>query len=178
MKLGGVIYLHNITEKRMRGTTKKNLDMFHQLCGDKALARVILGTTNWGEIDKEKGKDREKDLAANFWKTMIDSGSKLFRFYETQESALVFLDVILGQLEFYKNGKMKNDISLQIQNELINRERSIRETSAGKELRSSLQQDFEAYKTDRDAAKTIREQVDELHVPLGRKLYLKFFVSR
>ena len=152
--------------------------MFHQLCGDKALARVILGTTNWEEIDKEKGKDRERDLATNFWKTMIDSGSKLFRFYETKESALDILNVILGQLEFYSNGTMKNDIPLQIQNELVNRERRIQETAAGRELRSNLQQDLETKKTDKDAAKNIREQVDELHVPLTRRLLLKFFVSR
>ena len=45
MKLGGVIYLQSIADKRMMGTTRRNLDMFSQLCGDKALARVVLGTT-------------------------------------------------------------------------------------------------------------------------------------
>ena len=112
--------------------------MFHQLCGDKALARVILGTTNWGEVDEEKGKDREQELATNFLKTMIDLGSKMLRFVQTKESARAFLDAILGQLEFYKNEKIENDIPLQIQKEIVEHGRSIPETAAGQELKRHL----------------------------------------
>ena len=109
--------------------------MFHQLCGDKALARVILGTTNWGEVDekKEKLEGREKELATTFLKTMIDSGSKMLRFVQTKESAWAFLDAILGQ--FYKNEKIENDIPLQIQKEIVEHGRSIPETAAGQELK-------------------------------------------
>ena len=53
MKLGGVIYLLSIADEEMK--TRRNVDMFHQLCGDKALEKVVFGTTNWGEID---GKNR------------------------------------------------------------------------------------------------------------------------
>ena len=84
----------------MRSTTRRNLDMFHQLCGDKAFARVVLGTTTWGWVDKETGKDREKELATNLWKTMIDSGSKMLRFDQTKESARAFLNAILGQSRY------------------------------------------------------------------------------
>ena len=108
--------------------------MFHQLCGDKALARVIFGTTNWGEVDEEKGKDREKELATTL-KTMIDSGSRMLRFVQTKESAWAFLDAILSQLEFYENGKIKNDIPLRIQKEIVEHGRSIQETAAGQKLK-------------------------------------------
>ena len=48
MTLGGVIYLLSFADKQMNGSTRRNFDMFYQLCGDKALGRVVLGTTNWG----------------------------------------------------------------------------------------------------------------------------------
>ena len=159
--------------------------MFHQICGDKALARVVIGTTNWEEVNKEIGKDREQHFATNLWKTMINSGSKLLRFDQTKESARAFLDAILGQLEIDKNGEIKNDITLRIQNELVNLDRSIAETAAGQELRYMLQQllVFETHKGNGNfenaaaLSASIEKQIDELHIPFRRKLILKFFVS-
>ena len=71
--------------------------MLRQLCGDNALARVVLGTTHWGEVDENEGRVREQRLAKTFWK---DSGSKSLRFDQTESCSRAFLDVILGQLEF------------------------------------------------------------------------------
>ena len=62
MTLGGVIYLVSIADRRMNGSTHKNLDMFYQLCGDKDLARVVLGTTNWGEVEEDVGENREAPI--------------------------------------------------------------------------------------------------------------------
>jgi tRNA G37 N-methylase TrmD len=108
MKLGGIIYLLSIADKRMKGTTLKNLEMFSQLCGDKALARVILGTTNWGEVNEAVGAKREQQLDKTFWSTMTASGSKSMRFLRTQASALVFLDAILNKLEFGADERILN----------------------------------------------------------------------
>ena len=72
--------------------TRRNLPMLRQLCGDNALARVVLGTTHWGEVDEDEGKMREQQLAKTFW------GSKSLRFEQTKVSARAFLDFILGQL--------------------------------------------------------------------------------
>ena len=94
MKLGGVIYLLNIEDE----TSKicRNLSMLCQLCGDNALARVVLGTTHWGEVDENEGRVREQRLANTFWR---GSGSKSLRFDLTKRCSRAFLDVILGQLE-------------------------------------------------------------------------------
>ena len=87
MTLGGVIYLVSIADRRMNGSTRRNLDMFYQLCGDKALARVVLGTTNWGEVEEDVGEKREKLFAETFWSTMTSSGSNSLRFDKTERSA-------------------------------------------------------------------------------------------
>ena len=48
MKLGRVIYLLSIADKRMEVVTRRNLDRFHQLCRNKAFARVVLGDYKLG----------------------------------------------------------------------------------------------------------------------------------
>ena len=180
MTLGGVIYLLSIADKRMKGTTRRNLDMFHQLCGDKALEKVVLGTTNWGEIDGKMGPKREEQLAKNFWnKSKTSSGSKLLRFDKTKESAVAFVDAILHQLE-----SAEKDIVLRIQKELVELERRIPETDVGKELRYTLKQLLEMQKegvnpeTAAPLVANLEKQIAELHVSLPRKFFLKFFVGR
>ena len=53
MKLGGVIYLLSIADIRMKVATRRNLHMFHQLCRNKAFAKVVLGTTDGGEVEED-----------------------------------------------------------------------------------------------------------------------------
>ena len=90
----------------MKGTTRRSLDMFHHLCGDNALARVILGTTNWGEVEEDVGVRREQQWIKTFWEPMMSSGSKSLHFVKTKSSARAFLDAILGELKFGGNEKM------------------------------------------------------------------------
>ena len=184
MKLGGVIYLQSIADKRMKGTTRRNLDMFCQLCGDKAFERVVLGTTNWGEGEEKKiGKMREQQLTNNFWNTMITLGSKSLRFDQSKKSARSFLDVILGQLEYGENEEVLNDTVLRIQNELVELDRKIPETSAGQELRYTLKQlrEIQEEGNSKEAtalAASIEKQIAELRISRPRRLFLKLFVSR
>ena len=178
MTLGGVIYLLSIADKHVKGTTRRNIDMFHQICGDKALARVVLGTTNWGEVEEEVGKKREQNMDAAFWKTTTASRSKSLRFDETQESAMVFVDTILDRLK-----SAEEDNVLQIQTELVELNRTIPETAAGKRLRYELEQLLEmARPGERDSSMPIvagiERQIAELQISLPRKIYLNLFVSR
>ena len=126
MTLGGVIYLLSIADKRMKGATRRNLDMFHHLCGNKAFARVVLGTTNWGEVEKDVGLNREKQLVETFSEPMTTSGSKFLRFDKTERSAQVFVDDILGQLKFGGNEILDDNAVRTLMNEL---DRKFRETA-------------------------------------------------
>lgn len=189
MKLGGVIYLQSIAEKRMEGTTCRNLDMFHQLCGEDALTKVILGTTNWGEVTLTVGEERERQLRHNFWQKMVDLGSEVCRFENIQESAQAMLGIILHKIEKRKpdGGTADvNDAALQIQKELVDLQRSLPETKAGKELRHSLQQllsmETEMAKGGNPEGKAtlaakkqkILQQIRDLQIPLSRRI-LAFF---
>ena len=178
MKLGGVIYLQTITDKRMKGTTLRNLKMFRRLCGEDALSKVILGTTNWGEIDEAVGTRREKELRENFWEDMISRGSEIRRFHKTQSSAQGFLDSILLR----NDHRARNNTSLRIQQELVDLQRYIPETDAGTELRYTIQQVFDMQQGNINSAEEealllkLQTQLKELRIPFMRKFFA-FFVS-
>jgi hypothetical protein len=174
MQLGGVIYLQSIAEKRMKGTTRRNLDMFRRLCGKDALSQVVLGTTNWGDISEDVGKRRESQLVEGFWKELKASNIK--RFYQTQESAQDLLDVILGQLNKSLN-------ILQVQEELVTLAKIIPTTAAGKELRYTLEQVLAMQSMGDESERmkelmtSVRKQVDELRIPLGWRIKRFFMVN-
>ena len=95
MKLGGVIYLYDISLSRMLGTTRNNLEVFQKLCGDDAFQSVILGTTKWGDVFWEDGDKRAQQVRDNYWRDMLDHGSEIFKFEDSSESAWTMVDSIL-----------------------------------------------------------------------------------
>jgi len=144
MKLGGVIYLHDISQTRMLATTRKNFDMFRKLCGEDARAQgsIVLGTTKWGEVPLDVGKWRAEKLSGTYWKDMIAGGSKVYKFENTRTSAWGLVDVILDRIE----QKKAVGGTLTIQRELVDLQKLIPETDAGKTLRYTLQELLEMQK--------------------------------
>ncbi|KAL4062860.1 hypothetical protein J3A83DRAFT_4300977 [Scleroderma citrinum] len=90
--LSSVLYFHRITDNRMAGTPLKNFRVFEKLCGDHAMAQVILVTTMWDEVEDDVGKDRLAELRSTYWKGMISHGSTTFRYENTKESATRLLE--------------------------------------------------------------------------------------
>jgi len=78
-KLNGLIYMHRISDPRVGGTSRKNLRMFHSLCGDENLANVRIITTNWSRVSEQEGKDRAEALGNEAFKLLLDAGAKMLR---------------------------------------------------------------------------------------------------
>ncbi|KDR82098.1 hypothetical protein GALMADRAFT_60058 [Galerina marginata CBS 339.88] len=192
--LNGLLYLHRITDNRMAYTPLKNLRMFKELCGHKALQNVILTTTMWEEEDPGVGAEREKDLKDNYWKPMVDRGSVTRRF-EKQTQAVAF-----KVLEPLLEGAVQRH-SLLIQDELVELRLKLSETAAGRALyseleklvtkqqgvlqrmRSELQNDIQdmhtlkqEYKELQKSLNSLFDELRALEVPIGRRL-LKTFTS-
>ncbi|KAI6132292.1 hypothetical protein EV401DRAFT_1849783 [Pisolithus croceorrhizus] len=87
MKLTGVLYLHRISDNRVPGTLLRNYNMFKELCGKENFKNVVLVTTMWDKVTEEVGSAREKELHADFWRSMLNLGSSVHRFEGTMESA-------------------------------------------------------------------------------------------
>ncbi|KAG6915204.1 hypothetical protein DXG01_012701, partial [Tephrocybe rancida] len=126
MKLAGIIYLHDISQE---ATTVPRvhikLDMLSKLGGPGATKNVVLATTKWGNVREIDGKRREVSLE-HHWKDMLGSGSLMFRYDGTQDSAKEILDQILIQEPLD---------AAQIQQEMIDHKKAVAETAAGQSLR-------------------------------------------
>ncbi|KIM59591.1 hypothetical protein SCLCIDRAFT_1217538 [Scleroderma citrinum Foug A] len=148
MKLSGVIYTHRITDNRMSGSVCKNLDMFGRLCGDNAAERVRLVTTMWDKVkDRNTAENRVKQLEGNFWKPLIDEGARHQKFENTPQSAWKIIRNATGDPE-----------ALLLQEELVDAERRLNETTAGKALYSQFQRLLQEQKD------TIKQLSDEAKV--------------
>ena len=111
----------------MGGSPLKYLEMFQNLCGPKALKNVVLVTTMWDEVEEEEGREREAELSANYWNTMLELGCRTSRFLNTTESAWD----IVSQFQ-------KARCTVLLQRELVDLHLELAETSAGRTLFSFL----------------------------------------
>ena len=124
MKLGGIIFLHDVSQIRLHGTTCRNLEVFRQLCGDDPFRSVILGTTGWSDILDEDGDMRTQQLRDNYWRDMSDHGSKIFKFEDSPKSAWEMVDLIVELNR--SRGRV-----LQTQREMVDGLKLIPDTEAG-----------------------------------------------
>ena len=113
----------------MAGTPLKNLRMFEKLCGED-LRRVVLITTMWDEVETEVGERREEQLSSDYWKTMIERGSSVRRFYQDQKSAF---DVLAPIIE-----EVNTRSALLLQKEVHDLGLQLNQTTAGRTLHSEL----------------------------------------
>lgn len=123
-ELSGLLYLHPISENRVESSTLKNLGMFQKLCGKEALRKVILTTTMWSRVEEGTGVARENELRRDFWADMVERGSRIARFANTQLSAWSILNSLVSL----------TPQKMCIQHELIDLRKQLSDTSAGRHL--------------------------------------------
>jgi hypothetical protein len=127
IRLNGIIYLQALTDRKMYGSSLRNLKMFRELCREDPLRSIILATTGWGEAKKadklDKAMMNEKQLQTDpdFWQLLIKRGAAVERFMDTEESAL---EIIL------KLGN-RTPVIIKIQRELVDDSKDLIDTSAG-----------------------------------------------
>jgi hypothetical protein len=174
MKIGGVIYLHEISQVRMLGTALTNTNVFRKLCGEGSMQLVILATSKWpGDPTKwVVNEKREDELAQKFWGDMLGAGAQKRRFLDNSDSAWDILNTIIDR---YREQKMRENI-LKIQDELVNMQKIVPDTEAAKSLRISLQEILEMHKKAADGGETqekinrIHQQIAQLKVNFGRRI--------
>ena len=134
MKLGGIIYLHDISHPHMLGSDRQSLEVFQDLCGSKALSSVIIGITRCCDISQELSEKRRKELSSGYWKAMIDAGATVHHLGNNTPSAQ---NIIKNLLE---KAPATMATSLDIQREIVDFSKLVSETNAGKRLKSALKE--------------------------------------
>jgi hypothetical protein len=97
-RISGVLYLHDITLGRIRGSGLRNLEMLPKFLGQDQLEFCTLVTTHWGTLkDSTIETKREDEICNNetYWKSLLGgySHATMERFNNTEESAWT----IIGQ---------------------------------------------------------------------------------
>ena len=129
-KLNGVIYLHRISDIRMAGTSRKNFELVRKLCGEERLAHVAIVTTMWEEVQGPVALAREKQLKTDnlMFKPALANGAKMFRHYNTIKTARAVIAYLLK----------KRQTSLRIQEEIVDRNVMLTQTTVGRTLQSEI----------------------------------------
>ncbi|TDL23894.1 P-loop containing nucleoside triphosphate hydrolase protein [Rickenella mellea] len=128
--LSGVIYVHRISDVRMGGVSTRNVRMFRKLCGETTLRNVVIVTTMWDRMDPGDGEARERELATDdaFLKPMLDMQAQMVRHHRTLESTQAILRRLIHN----------RPLAMQIQEELVDQQLDVMQTSAGEDLNKEL----------------------------------------
>ncbi|KAJ2915307.1 hypothetical protein MD484_g5110, partial [Candolleomyces efflorescens] len=176
-KIAGLIYLHNITQKKMSGSTRLNYEVFHRICGEAAMERVVMTTTHWDSILPTSGEDRERELEV-FWKDILSEGAQLMRIQDPYSDSHRIVDHILR----LHAGR----VAIQIQEELVDMDKRIPRTEAGKLLRLTMQEFLETQNKDADETDpeiqervaVVQEQLKQMNIPILDRIKDRLFRKR
>ncbi|KAJ2937090.1 hypothetical protein H1R20_g13, partial [Candolleomyces eurysporus] len=155
----GLVYLHNITQKRMLGSTRTNYEMFQKLCGANAMSRVVMATTHWDMVqssaDSQRAGEVREDELKNFWAEILSHGAQIMRVQAPEQDTHNIVESILEN--------HAKQVVTKIQQELVDMGLSIPETEAGQHLRYTLQEYLDLHKKLRpDGDPEIREKEEQL----------------
>ncbi|KAF4965618.1 hypothetical protein FSARC_6605 [Fusarium sarcochroum] len=135
VRLGGILYLHRITDNRATGSAMRSFQLLHKICGIEGAKFARLVTTMWDEISVEsslysRAMEREEELKSTegCWGWMSDRGSRIQRCMATRASALSALSSLLAVSD------VQGPAVLQLQQELIDENKDLDDTAAGIEL--------------------------------------------
>ncbi|KAJ3544806.1 hypothetical protein NMY22_g2655 [Coprinellus aureogranulatus] len=187
MLVGGVLYLHDITRDGWTGTSRRNLNLFHKLCGNDGLTQVSFLTTKWDDVTQarlDKILRRTTELKDNQWKDMIAGGASVYHVRPSrsnvvgteEHSGLPLEDVrdpweIIHSVVVSMNARDVSHRILLIQDELVNKHLFFIESKAGQALRTTLQdllnrakevQKQAASEEDKASLEELQNEIDDL----------------
>lgn len=136
VRLGGIIYLHRISDNRLGGSAFRNLRMFKKLSGTGTWSSTAIGTTMWKQDAYAECERREAELVnkSEFFGDVLARGAYLHRIAQDvtgmEEAKKSYLRMISDIL---KRTTSVPHIELRIQLEMVKEGRKLDDTSAGQE---------------------------------------------
>ncbi|KAF5325886.1 hypothetical protein D9611_001039 [Ephemerocybe angulata] len=83
--LGGVVYLHDVSQDRVAGNAQRTLNVLNELCKAACLSKAALVTTKWGRGHGRDFGAREKELKEKHWRFLIDGKARVMRFEDERK---------------------------------------------------------------------------------------------
>ncbi|GJJ78403.1 hypothetical protein EMPS_10762 [Entomortierella parvispora] len=147
----GIIYLHNIREDRVRGSSYKNLKMFEKLCGAGALQNVVMLTNRWAMINEADGERKEEELKREYWGLYVAAGCTVDRYRTRDDLVRIFRELLCN-----------NPSVLEIQHDMVDMNKPLCETAAGEVVNAELAEQQRKH----------REQLAEIAADYDKKNFL------
>ena len=110
MIIGGVLYVHDIMDKKFLAADKRIIKGLCQRYGDSSMQNTTLVTTNWGPPMPEGSSNREKALNGH-WDSVIRKGAMMHRFDNDLVSAQAIIDSLLERIVKHRK-EWPNDSSV------------------------------------------------------------------
>ncbi|KAF9464790.1 P-loop containing nucleoside triphosphate hydrolase protein [Collybia nuda] len=124
MKLAGMIYLYEISQEHMTLGNCQDRELFQKICGNEALVMVVVGATKWEQLDGQAAQKCIDRLKGIFWDDLSREEPQICRVRNTHDGAWDIVNRLA-------QGK-KSRTTLQIQRELVDQNKLIRDTEAGR----------------------------------------------
>lgn len=101
-RIGGIIYMYDITRSRLGGIGEQNIRLLEELTGKDRWSHISLVTNKWhwsGSHESELQRERELKSDERAWKALLEGGrpARLHRFSNDQNSALEIIQWHLDQ---------------------------------------------------------------------------------
>ncbi|KAL3460408.1 hypothetical protein BJX64DRAFT_290397 [Aspergillus heterothallicus] len=133
--LSGVIIMHRISDPRLSGTARLNLDMFKHMLGEAAYENAVVVTSMWSTppTDLEVQREEELEQGDGILAEVLRGGGRAFR-YAGSDVEEVGRSVPLSVIDHILCQARAGPVVLQIQSELVDERRELLNTSAGQFL--------------------------------------------
>ena len=138
-KVTGAIYFHKITDKRITGTTKFNLDIFQAICGEAFYPRIACVTTMWNHIRPDKMLQYRR-IGDELREHGLKFNGNSVTVFDLQGSDL---DVYFEVLRHFARFARGNHRPLQLEKEARDPKRKgVKKTMAGREVMKRVNTGF------------------------------------
>ena len=134
--IGGLLYIHRITDIRMAGSSLASLRIFEALCGEACFGDVTVVTTMWDTLQTQAAKDlaQDRELALqheeNFFGRLRSKGAEFNRSSDDGPSGTAVIDAIAGR---------SKPVTLAVQTEMMsNANIKLADTTVGRYLYGNL----------------------------------------
>ena len=128
----GALYVHPVTEARMRGSGRKNLTTFKMMLGMKSMSHCRLVTSKWSLQPDSVSTAREQELCEQdeFWKPLITAGAQTVRFRDNMQSAIEIIKPLV-------HGPTFKPLLIE---EVVEEQKALPQTQAGQVVADDVQE--------------------------------------
>jgi hypothetical protein len=179
-RLGGILYLHRITDNRVSASAMRSFQIVQSICGPQGAKLARLVTTMWDKAPENSDiyklavkRETELESVEGYWGWMSSRGSRIQRCMAIRASGLSILASLLAVSD------AQGPVVLRLQEEIVDQQKSFDDTAAGIVLNEHygtkwdrLQGELRALQTSITGSSTLQssQQLQEQKLDLERQM--------